>query len=90
MQALNDSLGCLLCLVQKSFGFAYDVFNSKAEFLHAGSTWSGGAETIHGDTIAIQSDEAMPAKGFSGFNHDPLTNSDRKHFFFVGIALLVV
>ncbi len=32
----------------------------------------------------------MPAKGFSGFHHDPLTNSVGEYFFFVSIALLVL
>ena len=77
----------LLCdqLAQQRFGFGEHIFHSEAKLFEACSTRSRCAKAIHGHAVAIETDEAMPAEGFSRFNHDAFA-----HGFGEDLSLLVI
>ena len=60
--------------VEQCLGLGNNVLHGEAKLLQAGAARSGGAEAVHGDAVAIEADEAVPAEGFSGFHHKALAH----------------
>ena len=74
---------------EQGFGLGHHVLHGEAELLHAGATRSGSTKAVHGDAVAIEANEAVPAEGFGGFHHDALADCSRQNLLLVGIALLI-
>ena len=76
-------------LIKKCFGLCNHILYGEPKLLEAVAAGGGSAEAVHGDAVAIQADETVPAEGLSGFHHHALAHSVGEHFLLVGIGLLV-